>query len=110
MAFNEELADRVRGRLAGEKTIAEKRMFGGVAFLTKGNMTLGVHGDELIVRVDPADAERALRKPGVRIFDLSGRPMKGWLLVGSSGLSDKALSAWIGQALDFAATLPARKK
>jgi TfoX/Sxy family transcriptional regulator of competence genes len=107
MAFNEELADRVRGLLAGEKT-AEKRMFGGLAFLAKGNMALGVHGDELIVRVDPADAERALRKPGVRIFDLSGRPMKGWLLVGSSGLSDKALSGWIRQALDFAATLQAK--
>lgn len=109
MAFNEELAGRVRAVLSGKKKrMAEKRMFGGLAFLSEGNMALGVHGDDLIVRLDPESAERALQKPGTRIFDLSGRPMKGWLLVSSSGLSGEDLSEWVGQALAFAATLPAK--
>jgi TfoX/Sxy family transcriptional regulator of competence genes len=110
MAVNEELAGRVRRLLAGESRIVEKRMFGGLAFLAKGNMALGVHGDELIVRLDSASAELALQKPGVRVFDLSGRPMKGWLLVSLSGLSEKALSEWVRQALDYVGQLPAKDK
>lgn len=84
-------------------------MFGGVAFLLNGNMCCGVHGDDVIVRVDPESAEDALRAPHVRIFDLTGRPMKGWLLVGSDAVaSDEQLRSWVGLGVDFAGSLPAK--
>ncbi len=75
MAFDEELAGRVRKRLAGQKGLTEKKMFGGLAFLLNGNMCCGVHRRELIVRLDPAQTGTALAEPHSRIFDLSGRPM-----------------------------------
>ncbi len=109
MAFDEVLAARIRDVLGGTEGLAEKRMFGGVAFLVNGNMCCGVHDDEVIVRVDPESAEDALREPYVRIFDLTGRPMRGWLLVGSDGVaSDEQLRSWIGMGVNFAASLPAK--
>ncbi len=109
MAFDEVLAARIRDVLGGTEGLAEKRMFGGVAFLVNGNMCCGVHDDEVIVRADPESAEDALREPYVRIFDLTGRPMRGWLLVGSDGVaSDEQLRSWIGMGVNFAASLPAK--
>jgi TfoX N-terminal domain len=81
MAFDDVLAERIRDRLRDVDGVIEKKMFGGLAFLSYGNMTVGVHGDDLIARIDPAATDAALKQPGVRIFDITGRPMKGWILV-----------------------------
>jgi TfoX/Sxy family transcriptional regulator of competence genes len=107
MAFDEALADRVRPLVQGQAV--EKRMFGGLAFLVQGNMSVGVHGDALIVRVDPSQTAQALQQPGVRVFDLTGRPMKGWLLVSGHALgSGKALAGWVERGLAYARSLPAK--
>jgi hypothetical protein len=106
VAFDEALAARVRGALRARKGIAEKKMFGGIAFLLNGNMSCGVHGDELIVRLDPEHTEQALREPHVRVFDLTGRPMKGWLLVARDGVAaDDDLRSWIGRGVEYARSL-----
>jgi TfoX/Sxy family transcriptional regulator of competence genes len=107
MPFDEALAARVRMRLMNERGVAEKRMFGGLAFLVNGNMCCGVHRSELIVRLHPAHAERALKEPGARVFDLSGRPMQGWVLVDSNALEDeRVLAGWLGLAIVHARSLP----
>lgn len=109
MAFDEVLAARVRGVLSGSDGFSEKRMFGGIAFLLDGNMCCGVHGDELIVRLDPDETEQALGEPHVRLFDLTGRPMKGWVLVAPAGVSaDDDLGSWVARAAEFAGSLPAK--
>jgi TfoX/Sxy family transcriptional regulator of competence genes len=111
MAFDEALAIRVRELVAGNAGIAEKRMFGGLAFILNGNMSVGVHGNELIVRIEPAETEEALKEPGVRIFDITGRPMKGWLLVASGTVSkQRALSKWVSRSVSYAASLPGKAK
>ena len=107
MAFDEQLATSVRNELARRPGLVEKKMFGGVAFLVIGNMSVGIHGKELIVRIAPDATEAALKEPGVRIFDITGRPMKGWLLVGGAALKDPAsLAKWVRRGVDFAASLP----
>jgi TfoX/Sxy family transcriptional regulator of competence genes len=106
MAYDDALAERVRDRLGDAGGVAEKKMFGGLAFLTYGNMTVGVHGDDLIARIDPESTEAALNEPGVRPFDITGRPMRGWILVAGEALDDTVLERWIAQAGDYVATLP----
>ncbi len=107
MAFDERLARRVRERLSGRRSVVEKKMFGGLAFLLGGNMCCGVHGDDLIVRLDPGATREALARPHARAFDLTGREMKGWILVGPTGTaSEAALSDWVGIAAGYAASLP----
>src|SRR5215813_1847079 len=107
MAFDEKLADRVRKLLGSQDGLAEKRMFGGLAFLVNGNMSVGIHGDELIVRVPPETTDAALRDPGVRLFDITGRPMKGWLLVGGDAIKKPAsLAKWIRRGAEYASSLP----
>ena len=106
MAYDEVLAERLRDRLRTADAVAEKKMFGGLAFLTDGNMTVGVHGDELIVRISPDATDDALAKPGVRPFDITGRPMRGWILVAGDQLDDAELDRWIAEAATFVATLP----
>ena len=109
MAFDEVLAARIRDLLSGTEALSEKRMFGGLAFLINGNMCCGVHGEEVILRVDPQSADDALSEPHVRIFDMTGRPMKGWLLIGSDAVaSDEQLRSWIDMGVDFAGSLPAK--
>src|SRR5262245_13086893 len=104
MAFDETLAARVRPLVQG--VAAEKKMFGGLAFLVGGNMSVGVHGDALIVRIDPSETQKALAERGVRIFDLTGRPMKGWLLVSKDVLtSDRALAGWVERGVSYARSL-----
>ena len=103
MTYDETLAGRVRDTVPG---LAEKRMFGGLAFLLSGNMAVGVHGDDLIVRVAPDDHAALLGEPGARPFDLTGRPMKGWLVVAGEALDDAALAAWIARGVAFAGSLP----
>src|SRR5712691_3607415 len=81
MAFDERLAERIRGSLGRRKGLAEKKMFGGIAFLLNGNMCIGVHKTELIVRLAPEETAAALTQAHTRRFDLTGRPMKGWILI-----------------------------
>jgi TfoX/Sxy family transcriptional regulator of competence genes len=109
MAFSETLAERTRQRLARRKHVAEKMMFGGVGFLLNGNMLVGVWKDSLIVRLGPAEGEEALKQPHVKEFDITGRAMKGWVLVEPEGVeNDYQLSAWIQRAVKFVGTLPAK--
>ena len=109
MAFDEELAVRIRKRLGKRAELTEKKMFGGLAFLLRGNMCCGVSGQDLIVRLDPAQTEKALGEPHTRVFDLTGRTMKGWILVGQKGTAtDAALGKWVGIALEYAGSLPAK--
>jgi hypothetical protein len=111
MAYDEALADRIRKALKGTKGVVEKHMFGGVAFLLNGNMCVGVHKDEMIVRLDAAETESALAEKATRVFDLSGRPMKGWILVGPAGIRTVAgLSRWIDRGRLFASSLPKKNK
>ena len=105
MAFDEVLADRLRDRLGGRIAVTEKRMFGSLAFLTHGNMAVGIYHDDLIVRLSPDDADQALTRLGVREFDVTGRPMRGWVLVAGEHLDDEALDEWIAAADAFVATL-----
>src|SRR5262245_53824116 len=108
MAFDELLAGRIRGILARRKNVEEKRMFGGVGFLLNGNMCVGVWKDSLVARLGTQQAEEAMRDPHVRAFDVTGKEMKGWVLVSPEGVAeDDCLSDWVRQALAFASTLPA---
>ena len=108
MAYNEKLAERIRAEF-GEIPFVEKKMFGGVGFLIHGNMACGVHKENMIVRVDPEKHEKLLKKPGARIFDITGRPMKGWLMVEPEGCKTaKQLSTWVKEGVEFALTLPAK--
>ena len=110
MGYDEKLAERVRKRVGKPRGLTEKKMFGGVGFLLNGNMCCGVRGDDLIVRLDPDETEDALAQPHVRVFDISPRPMKGWILVAAKGTAtDRQLGKWIGIATRFAAALPAKK-
>ena len=106
MAYDEGLAERVRDRLADVPGVTDKRMFGGIAFLTDGNMTVGVTGDDLLVRVGPEATDAALARPGARLFDMTGRPMRGWVVVDGAELDDDVLVEWIELARSFVATLP----
>jgi len=82
-------------------------MFGGIAFLYRGNMAVGASGDDLMVRVGPDATDAALARPGTRVFDMTGRPMRGWIVVAASALAeDEALGAWIDEGYAFAAGLP----
>lgn len=108
MAYNERLAERLRASLSRRKGIEEKKMFGGVGFLLNGNMLVGVWKDSLIVRLDPTDGEDALREPHVKPFDITGRPMKGWILVTSDGLGEDKLRGWVGRAVKFVSALPSK--
>jgi hypothetical protein len=88
MAFSEALAERARHLLARRKNVEEKKMFGGVGFLLNGNMLVGVWKDSLIVRLGPDGGDEALKEPHVKEFDITGRPMKGWVMVGPQGVED----------------------
>ena len=104
MSVDENLLNRVRRRIGKRPGVSERKMFGCVGFFLHGNLACGVHEHELIVRVGAASAEGALREPRTRRFDLSGRPMKGWLLVSIE--DDQALSKWVDRGMTYAATLP----
>jgi TfoX/Sxy family transcriptional regulator of competence genes len=107
MAYNEELAEKIRSRLKRKPGVVEKKMFGGVGFLINGNMACGVNKQDLVLRLNEADFEAAMKQPNVRIFNMTGRPMKGWILVSSDGYkSDKALLDWIEKGITFAKSLP----
>ncbi len=107
MAYDEALADRVREVLGDNPEITERKMFGGIAFMFAGNMAVGVSKHELMVRIDPDDQDEAISRPGVRVFDMSGRPMKGWILVAPEVIEEgPGLREWVDVGLDFAGSLP----
>jgi hypothetical protein len=109
VAYDEELADRVRDLLAPREVVSEREMFGGIAFMVGGNMACGVHGEDLIVRLDPEEAGKALEEGAARPFDLTGRPMKGWILIAPEGTTtDTELAGWVDAGGDFAQSLPGK--
>src|ERR1700756_909297 len=109
MGFSETLAEGIRQGLARRKGIEEKKMFGGIGFLLNRNMLVGVWKDSLIVRLGPEECEEALLEPHVKEFDITGRSMKGWVLVAPEGVEgDDQLSGWIQQAVKFVGKLPAK--
>ena len=111
MAFSETLAQRIRQLLARRKGIEEKKMFGGIGFLLNGNMLVGVWKNSLIVRLGPEKGDEALMEPHVKEFDITGRPMKGWVLVEPDGVTgDDQLKGWIQRAVKFVGKLPAKCK
>ncbi len=106
MAYNVALAERIRSQLQDVPFI-EKKMFGGIGFLLQGNMACGVVHDDLIVQFDPDKNKAFLKGAHTRPFAMSGRPMKGWLLVDSNGYkTGRQLNVWIKEGMDFALTLP----
>ena len=110
MAYSDELAERIRELLAAEPELREQKMFGGIAFMLRGNMCCGVHGNDLIVRVGPEAYGDALAARGAREFDLTGRPMSGWVMVEARGVAaDAALASWVERGRAFALTLPAKR-
>ncbi len=107
MAYSESLAQRIRSAIARRRGFAEMKMFGGVGFLLHGNMCVGVWKSSLIARLGPDQAEKALKKAHVVEFDITGRPMKGWVMVEPDGIdTDKQLAGWIEESIAFVATLP----
>jgi TfoX/Sxy family transcriptional regulator of competence genes len=108
MTYDLKLAERIRLQLDGVPVV-EKKMFGGVGFLLNGNMACGVNKDNLIVRIDPIKQDALLKKPHAKPFDLTGKPMKGWLLIEKDGVkTGKQLSAWVKEGVEFASTLPSK--
>jgi TfoX/Sxy family transcriptional regulator of competence genes len=110
VAYDEELANRVRELIAGEDGVVEKRMFGGLAFLIAGNMSVSVSGQGgLLLRVDPEQTDELLGKPHAYPFVMRGRPMDGWLRVEPDGVRSKAqLRRWVARGIGYARTLPAK--
>jgi TfoX/Sxy family transcriptional regulator of competence genes len=107
VAYDEDLANRVREQLAGTRPVTEKGMFGSLAFLVAGNMAVCVSGDELMVRVGPEGTEKALAKEHTRAFEMAGRPAKGWVKVAPEGLRTKRhLGPWVTRGVEFARSLP----
>ena len=109
MAFDETLATRIRDALVRKRGVEEKMMFGAICFLLNGNLLAGVWKDSLIARLGPDEGEAALREPHVRKFDITGRPMRNWVLVEPEGVGDDdRLKAWIERATKFVRTLPTK--
>jgi len=107
MAFDETLAARIRDALARRKYVEERKMFGCICFLLNGNALAGVWKDALIARLGPDEGEVALREPHVRAFDITGRPMRNWVVVEPEGVEDdEELAGWIERAVKFVKTLP----
>lgn len=108
MAYDEELAHRIRELLADEQGVSEMSMFGGLAFLLDGNMSVAASGKGgLMVRVDPQTSERALASPHARAVEMRGRAMKGWIRVDSEGVRTKRqLASWVRRGVQFARALP----
>ena len=106
MPFDEELARRLREQLGGRTGVTERPMFGGRAFFVDGNLCVGVIRDQLVARIGPERLSEAVRRPGTRLFDLTGQPMSGWVLVAPAGYPDDwALARWVAEALEYVGTL-----
>jgi len=107
MPYDQALAGRIRAELTGLPGLEEKKMFGGVGFMLMGNMACGIHGDDLIVRLGADQYEAALSQPGARPFDMTGRPMSGWVMVAPAGFQTSTeLKRWIDLGVKFAQSMP----
>ncbi len=111
MAYDEELADRIRELLAGDRAITEKRMFGGLAFLVDGTLAVSASSKGgLLARIDPAQHDRLTRSEHVEAFVMRGRPMDGWLHVGPEAVrSARQLRTWVDRCVTYARSLPPRR-
>ncbi|MDZ4716151.1 MAG: TfoX/Sxy family protein [Cytophagales bacterium] len=102
MAYNEKLADRIRVALFNISKVEEKPMMGGLTFMVKGKMCVGIIKDELMCRIDPTIHEKEIERQGCRTMDFTKRPMKGYVMVGDSGMrTKKEFAYWINLSLDF---------
>lgn len=111
MPYSHSLAARVRPLLARERGFAEKKMFGGCGFLLYGNMCVGIWHDALIARVGTEKYVESLARENVRAFDITGRPMNGWVMVDAEGLeSDRELQAWVAACVGYVRTLAPKVK
>lgn len=109
MAYDEGLAERLRGVFMGRPDVVEKKMFGGLTFMVRGSMCVGVNGEELMARVGPDQFDKSLTLPHAKHMGFTGRPMKGFVFVGKDGIeSDYELSEWVERCLNFNATLAAK--
>lgn len=112
MAYDEDLANRIRELIGAEAGISEQAMFGGLAFLINGNVAVAASGQGgLLLRVDPAETEALAKKPHARRFEMRGREMLGWLRVDDDGIGTKRqLETWVTRGAAYARSLPAKKK
>ena len=109
MPYNQSLAKRIRSELEQVPDLQVKKMFGGVAYMVRGNMACGVHGNDLIIRVGTKKYDEVLTRPYTKPFDMTGRPMAGWVMVEPDGYrSDNDLKTWIDEGIDFANSLKAK--
>jgi TfoX/Sxy family transcriptional regulator of competence genes len=111
MAYDEDLANRIRELIAGDPDVTEQKMFGGLAFLVGGNMAVGASGEGgLMVRVAPEETEILLGKPHARPFEMRDRPMQGWLRVDPEGVRTKEqLEPWVRGGIAYARSFPAKR-
>ncbi len=111
MAYDEELASRIRTLMDDPLGVSERKMFGGIAFMVYGNMCVGIVGRDLMVRIQPNEYERLLQEPFARPMEFTGKPMKGFLFVDGDGIeSDPELEVWLDRARAFVATLPPKEE
>jgi TfoX/Sxy family transcriptional regulator of competence genes len=111
VAYDEELAERIRALIGGDPGLTEKKMFGGLAFLVGGNMAVGASGQGgLLVRVDPAQSDELVATTSARPMEMRGREMHGWLRVDSDSVrSDRELARWVELGATYARSLPAKR-
>jgi hypothetical protein len=108
MAYDKNLAKRVKKLLSGRENVTERQMFGGLAWMINGNMASGVIGDDLMVRLEKGrSSDAALAEPHTRLFEMGGRSMEGFIVVAPDGVaSDEQLARWVGSGADYASSLP----
>lgn len=111
MAYDEELAERIRGLLAGRDDVTERKMFGGIAFMVRDRMAVGVVRHDLMVRVGPGAHDEAVARPHTRPMDFTGRPMRGMVYVAPAGVADDAeLARWVETGAPYAASQPPKRR
>ncbi len=111
MSHNEQLLNRVRETLRGQKKVVEKKMFGGITFMVNGKMCVGVYKDDLMARIDPSVYEKALKRKGCHEMRFTGKQMKGFVFVSPEGTkAKKDLEYWVGLAFEFNKVAKASKK
>ena len=107
MAYSEELADRIRDAIGGRSAVSERKMFGGIAWMVNGNMACGTLGEDMMVRLDPEDAELAMSEPHVGPMEFTGRSLKGFVTVEAQAIATPGeLARWVDAGANFAASLP----
>ena len=107
MAYDEHLATRIEDQIGDHPAVTSRKMFGGIAYMLQGNMAVGIHNDGLMVRIPREEHDNAVNEPGVREFDMTGKRMRGWVVVDSATIADdQTLAQWIDRGMEFAGSLP----